>query len=216
MKPRNYGEEAREYEDYMSDDSSGDPPEFRDQIDFARYGGGYTSVPSGKPGHDGKVNTSELWNRVRKEIGIKDVDSENDLRQMFDYVTGYKNASQPDPAAEQPATVEEPKPEQPVQPSPGLTDQQKDFESARDDFDRGNLPRMNTDGNPYTDAINHGDDLNQHYQSKFLPYIRKQANLGASEIGETGRYQLGRFIGKVPELGDPKEMFEYYADKIKD
>tara|TARA_B100000902_G_scaffold315224_1_gene306206 strand:+ start:947 stop:1603 length:657 start_codon:yes stop_codon:yes gene_type:complete len=104
----------------------------------------------------------------------------------------------------------------PVQPSQDLVDQKEDFKSIQDDFDKGNLPRMNTEGNPYTDAISHGDDLNEHYQSKFLPYIRKGANLAATEIGETGRYNLDRFVGSVPKLGDPKEMFEYYSDKIKD
>jgi len=105
---------------------------------------------------------------------------------------------------------------EPVKPSQDLVDQKADFESIQDDFDKGNLPRMNTEGNSYTDAISHADDLNEHYQSKFLPYIRKAANLAATEIGETGRYNLNRFVGGVPKLGDPKEMFEYYSDKIKD
>lgn len=37
-----------------------------------------------KPGKE-----SELWASIAKEIGIKSVDSENDLRQMYDYVLGY-------------------------------------------------------------------------------------------------------------------------------
>jgi len=50
-----------------------------------------------KPGKE-----SELWASIAKEIGIKSVDSENDLRQMYDYVLGY---TPPAPAAPAPKPV---------------------------------------------------------------------------------------------------------------
>jgi hypothetical protein len=50
-----------------------------------------------KPGKE-----SELWAKIAKEIGLKKVDSENDLRQMYDYVLGYKP---PAPAAPAPKPV---------------------------------------------------------------------------------------------------------------
>jgi len=216
--PRNYGAEARAYEDYMSDDNSDSPPEFRNEIDFARYGGGYSSAPSGKPGHDGEVNTSQLWNRVREDIGIKNVDSENDLRQMFDYVMGARAMGQPsdndsDKPEETTPTNTEP---EITQPSDTLTDLRDQYDNNQYGGKPSDMPRMATDGNPYTDAIEYGNDMNDYFQTNFVPSLRTEAKLGSQEIGETGKFYLNKFIGKVPKLGDPKELFDYYSDKIND
>lgn len=53
--------------------------------------------PTRKPGKE-----TELWASIAKEIGLKSVDSENDLRQLYDYVLGYKP---PAPAAPAPKPV---------------------------------------------------------------------------------------------------------------
>jgi len=216
MVPRNYAEEYREYDAALSDDSSSDPPEFGDQIDFSRYDGSRTSTDRlGKPGHDGDVNTSELWNRVRKQIGIKDVDSENDLRQMFDYVSGARYQPEDSDKAEETPTDTKSEPEI-TQPSDTLTDLRDQFDKTQAANDAGNIPRMGTDGNPYSDAINYGNDMNDYFQTKFIPSVRNEAQLASQEIGETGKFYLNKFIGKVPKLGDPKELFDYYSDKIND
>ena len=219
MKPRNYGAEAREYEQYMSDDGGFDEPEFRDQIDFSRYDGSRAGTSNlGKPGHDGDVNTSELWNRVRQDIGIKDVDSENDLRQMFDYVQSARYGGQPDdsdsgnPGDSTPSDSE---PEM-TQPSDTLTDLRDEYDNNQPGSNPSDMPRMASDGNPYTDAIEYGNDMNDYFQTNFVPSLKNEAMLGSQEIGEAGKFYLNKFIGKVPKLGDPKEMFEYYADKIND
>ena len=75
---------------------------------------------------------------------------------------------------------------------------------------------MGFTGDASKDAIRHGEDLNAHYVNKFIPSLEAEARLTAQEIGESGRYNLNRFIGKVPELGDPKELFEYYAGKVRE
>tara|TARA_Y100000589_G_scaffold122590_1_gene116989 strand:- start:306 stop:1043 length:738 start_codon:yes stop_codon:yes gene_type:complete len=221
MKPRNYAEEYREYDAALSDDSSSDPPEFRDQIDFSRYDGSRTSTDNlGKPGHDGDVNTSELWNRVRKEIGIKDVDSQNDLRQMFDYVTAYnkpKETSDPTPAAEK-----EPETPPTFEPSDDLNDARDEFDDTRLDNPENSMPRLDKrfdavalggDDNSMA-AIRGGDDLNEHYQNKFIPSLRAEANLAAREMGERGRFHIANFTGKIPELGSGADLFEQYIDKL--
>lgn len=215
MKPRNYGEEYREWDAWMSDDSSGDEPEFRDQIDFARYAGGYSSAP-GKPGHDGEVNTSQLWNRVREDIGIKDVDSENDLRQMFDYVMGARAMGQPEDSDTDKPEDNTPAEPEITQPSDTLTDLRDQYDNNQYGGKPSDMPRMATDGNPYTDAIEYGNDMNDYFQTNFVPSLKTEAKLGSQEIGETGKFYLNKFIGKVPKLGDPKELFDYYSDKIND
>ena len=213
MKPRNYGEEYREWDAWMSDDSSGDEPEFRDQIDFSRYDGSRTSTDRlGKPGHDGDVNTSQLWDRVRKNIGIKDVDSENDLRQMFDYVTNYQ-AKGAEPEATPEAT---PAPTNEAPPSFVPSDDLKDLAGKVEAGQSGNMsmPGMKTGGDPYKNAIEFGNDASKYFQESYLQQKANEAKLAAKEIGERGLFNFKNFIGKVPELGDPREAFEYYADKI--
>ncbi len=216
MKPRNYGEEARAYDDWMSDDSAGDQPEFRNQIDFSRYDGSRTGTENlGKPGHDGDVNTSQLWNRVRKDIGIKDVDSENDLRQMFDYVTNYqakKNEPEATPEAT-PAPTNEAPPN--FVPSDDLVDLAGKVEAGQSGQSGiMSMPGMKTGGDPYKNAIEFGNDANKYFDETYLQQKANEAKLAAKEIGERGLFNFTNFIGKVPELGDPREAFEYYADKI--
>jgi len=227
-KPRNYGEEARAYEEYMSDDNAGDEPVFRNEIDFSRYDGSRTGTENlGKPGHDGDENTSRLWNRVRKEIGIKDVDSENDLRQMFDFVRGYKSESAEAPPAE-PEAAPEPVVDTRTTKPDQLNEDQKNYQDTRLTNPENNMPRMginessdyfktpgtSTSLNPYKDAINHGNDLNDYYQNKFIPSLQAEAQLTGREIGESTRFNIADFVGKIPELGDPREMFGYYRDEL--
>ena len=217
MVPRNYGAEAREYEDYMSDDNAFEEPEFRDQIDFARYGGGYSSKPSGKPGHDGQKNTSQLWASVADEIGIKDVDSENDLRQMFDYVTNYQAKGTEAQAEATPEAAPAPTNEAPPSfvPSDELTDLAGKVEGEKSGQSGiMSMPGMKTEGDPYANAIEFGNDANKYFQESYLPQKENEARLAAKEIGERGLFHFNNFVGKVPELGDPRAAFEYYADKI--
>jgi hypothetical protein len=53
-----------------------------------------------------KGSTSANFAKIAKELGIKKVDSTNDLRQMYDYVLGYKREDQQQQQA--PAPVEQP------------------------------------------------------------------------------------------------------------
>lgn len=123
-----------------------------------------------------------------------------------------QKAAKEEPKAEEPAA---PPAEPPVFGGPEL-------DAAREEFDRtrpwsGGMeqPKLDAYGDPYEDAINHGNDLNDHYQKKFLPSLFNEAMLTSREIGEAGRFHLKNFVGKVPELGDPKDLYNYYKDQIK-
>ena len=88
------------------------------------------------------------------------------------------------------------------------------YDNTRLDRPENNQPRYGFSDDPYRDAIGHGDDLNAHYQNKFIPSLKAEAEQTSREIGFSGRNALNSFIGKVPKLGDPKDLFAYYSDKI--
>jgi len=110
---------------------------------------------------------------------------------------------------QQPPVVEED-----TQPPKDLVETRAEFDKTRPWSDGMEAPRLDAYGNPYEDSIDHGNDLNAHYQKKFLKSLDTEAMLGAKEIGELGRYHVKRFAGAVPQLGDPKETFNYYKDQI--
>lgn len=114
------------------------------------------------------------------------------------------------PDAKQQAPVEETE----TQPSEDILKTRAEFDKTRPWSAGMEQPRLDAYGNPYEDAIDHGNDLNEHYQKKFLKSLDVEAQLASKEIGESGRANLKRFAGSVPELGDPKETFEYYKNQI--
>ena len=165
----------------------------------------------------------DTWSKVAKHLGIKDVDSESDLRQMYDFVRGYKFEEEKEEAEEPEYT---PVATQPVEEKPQeVQDAVKDYEDSKLENPGNQQPKFsdviktNLGGNPTSDpsldAIKHGDDLNSWYQTKFVPHLEKEAHATAHEIGNSSRYFLDKFVFQPPELGDPKELFQYYSDQIK-
>ena len=216
-KARDYNEEYRTWDAHGSDDPSTDMPEFRDQIDYTQYDGSHTGYDNIlRTVDDSVVDTSKLWKRVSENIGIKDVDSESDLRQMFDYVMGARAMGQPEDSDTDKPEDNTPAEPEITQPSDTLTDLRDQYDNNQFGGNPSDMPRMATDGNPYTDAIEYGNDMNDYFQTNFVPSLKTEAKLGSQEIGETGKFYLNKFIGKVPKLGDPKELFDYYSDKIND
>lgn len=125
---------------------------------------------------------------------------------------GEKQVAKEEPKAEEPAP---PPAEPPVFGGPDLDAAREEFDKTRPWSPGMEQPKLDAYGDPYEDAINHGNDLNDHYQKKFLPSLFNEAMLASREIGEAGRFHLKNFVGKVPELGDPKDLYNYYKDQIK-
>lgn len=98
-------------------DWGGDTIEQRPGINYGWYSTenpGYFNLESTwgstmKPGKE-----TELWGKVAKELGISKIDSENDLRQMYDYILGY---NPPAPAAPAPAPAVAKPPPTPATPT---------------------------------------------------------------------------------------------------
>ena len=101
----------------------------------------------------------------------------------------------------------------------------KDFKKSKLEKKENQQPKMselievddmgNPTSDPNLDSIKHGDDLNEWYQTKFVPHLEKEAHATSHEIGNSSRYFLDKFAFEAPQLGDPKQLFDYYSDKIK-
>jgi hypothetical protein len=65
-------------------------------------------------------------------------------------------------------------------------------------------------------SIRGGDDLNEWYQTKFVPHLEADANATSSEIGDDSRYFLDKFVFDPPKLGSVKEIFDRYKGEIED
>ena len=132
-----------------------------------------------------------------------------------DTVNIYKKVDTraPSQAAE---AAPEPTPEPPVRDDETVQRELAELNTGRDRYDntRYDNTRYGFSDDPYKDAIGHGDDLNAHYQNKFIPSLKAEAEQTSREIGFSGRNALNSFVGKIPQLGDPKDLFAYYSDKL--
>ena len=64
---------------------------------------------------------------------------------------------------------------------------------------------------PNMAAIRGGDDLNEWYQTKFVPHLEADANATSSEIGDDSRHFLSKFAISIrPNLAMLKIPFDMY------
>lgn len=162
------------------------------------------------PGYEAIGSTNaNIWRSHPKHGNLTKTYGDNLL------ILKRSQAKQPETQAQQLPQAE---PEPAVrQPSDDLANARKRWDNDQTAVAMGNAPgsiHFNPTGNPYQDAADYGNAATDDYVRRFIPSLNRQADLEAREIGETGNFHLNRFIGKVPELGDPKEMFEYYKNKI--
>ena len=140
-------------------------------------------------------------------------------RDALDKLRGYlkedepkedpKNTDRPKEVKEDQERFEETRLDKPENQMPRLEDAYTPTESAYDSgFNKA------TDANMA--AIRGGDDLNEWYQTKFVPHLEADAMATASEIGDDSRYFLSKFAFEPPELGDVKILFDKYKGEIED
>ncbi len=136
-------------------------------------------------------------------------------RSALDKLRGYLKEDEPN---EEPKNIERP---------PEVREDQERFEETRLDLPENQMPRLE---DAYTGrgrgsggaedgsmaAIRGGDDLNEWYQTKFVPHLEADANATTSEIGDDSRYFLSKFAFEPPELGSIKELFDRYKGEIED
>ena len=136
-------------------------------------------------------------------------------QKALDRLRGYLKK---DSNNEEPKNTERPK---------EVREDQERFEETRLDLPENQMPRLEdaytggsqaaggqTDGSMA--AIRGGDDLNEWYQTKFVPHLEADANATTSEIGDDSRYFLDKFAFEPPKLGSIKDLFDRYKGEIED
>ena len=158
----------------------------------------------------------DTWSKVASHLGIDKVDDEGDLRKMYDFVRGYEAKSEKDDDTE---TVTE-KPLDPNTDRPDqVTNAQNLFNDTKLDRPGNQQPRledaMTGAATANMGAVRGGDDLNEWYQTKFVPHLEADANATSSEQGDDSRYFLDKFAFDPPKLGDVKDIFDKYKGEIE-
>ena len=71
-------------------------------------------------------------------------------------------------------------------------------------------------GRAISSVANYGNRGTDDYFGRFLPEMGQRNVNEAKATGRSLLSNIQKFQGKVPELGDPKDLFEFYLGKIKD
>lgn len=191
------------------------------------------------PGYDNSRYAKDwrnrkTWSRVADHLGIDKVDSETELRQMYDFVQGYGQKEEPkvkyEPTDLPEDPYEEPVVKQPVERPDDSLPKPGDFGTDRPSGSIAFIPPSTPEGEAaygmsssdesdlergIRSVADFGNRSTDDYFGRFLPEMGQR---NVNEAKATGRSLLSyiqNFQGKVPTLGDPKELFEYYLGKIK-
>ncbi len=137
-------------------------------------------------------------------------------RDALDRLRGYLKEDDK-PKDEEPKNTDRPK---------EVVEDQERFEETRLDKPGNQMPRLedayaggsNQGGQQDANlaAIRGGDDLNEWYQTKFVPHLEADANATNSEIGDDSRYFLSKFAFEPPQLGSVSDIFDKYKKQIED
>jgi hypothetical protein len=210
------------------------------QIDYGAYGGSasddfmdqrYENYRNSKyydpdrkttfkrDGYGERWRNRDTWSKVADHLGIKDVDSETDLRQMYDFVQGIGKEEKDDDKPEYKPT---PLPEDPYA---GGGDDRPGIGRPGFGGNKGNVPGSIQYNPPSDDSelgraissvADYGNRGTDDYFGRFLPEMGQRNVNEAKATGRSLLSNIQKFQGKVPELGDPKDLFEFYLGKIKD
>ena len=149
-----------------------------------------------------------------KDLNINNVNNKEEVDQILNYIRGGSKAKveEPKEEAKDPEFVPYSEPDPRGAGQPSANQQQFGQTGLTNSGNESTRPTFSDD--PMKDAMNYGADLTNDYEQKFIPSLLAEAKLGAKEIGESTRYHISNFVGKVPELGDPREMLDYYEDRV--
>ena len=165
-----------------------------------------------------------------KKLGIGNVDEKKEVRKILKYLQGDRSSSKPEPKSG-PKPEAKPKPEikipdspydrppkSPTQPGPGPGAPPPG--SIHYDPSPQSSGSSGGEGkDQLTDAIarvaDFGNRSTDDYFGRFLPEMEQRNKDEAEETTRSTLIGIRDFMGKVPELGDPKDLFKYYKKKIK-
>jgi len=197
----------------------GDKRDIKDSYDFYEAGFGE------KYGHYGKDmpvegytygdrwRNKDTWKKVAGHLGIDRVDSKEELTQMYDFVRGQGIES---PKDDKPDYTPSPLPEDPYKNPGEGTRPSSPVTSNVPGSIKYNPPADNSElGRAIKSVADYGNRGTDDYFGRFLPEMSQRNTNEAKATGRSLLSNIQRFQGKVPELGDPKDLFDYYLGKIK-
>jgi hypothetical protein len=161
-----------------------------------------TSLDNRKAGtREEMQRLAEEWRSKGFDVRVQDLDSE-----YGDWADLAVRKGQGQGQAQEPTVV---------QPRERLLEARSEWDKDQTDAARGEaaIPFIPT-GDGVGDAADYGNKTGEWYAKRFVPSLNRQAALEAEEMGQSGAFNLARFVGDVPQLGDAKEAFEYYSDQI--
>jgi hypothetical protein len=122
------------------------------------------------------------------------------------------------------AAAAEATPDEPFTPSQDLVDAKtraQTYQSGSGGAGSGGspfgdrTPNFNLSGGDlFNELWAQGASQGDAYQQRFIPQLQANALLNSAEIGEATKYHLGRFAGKVDDIADARESFNYYLGKV--
>ena len=165
----------------------------------------------------------DTWKRVADHLGIDKVDSTTDLRQMYDFVQGIGVKADDD---DKPEYTPTPLPEDPYagggddrligRPFPGRPGSGGGKGNVPGSI-QYNPPSDNSElGRAISSVADYGNRGTDDYFGRFLPEMGQRNVNEAKATGRSLLSNIQKFTGKVPELGDPKDLFNFYLGKLKD
>ena len=165
-----------------------------------------------------------------KALGIGNVNEKKEVRQILKYIQG--GGKKTESKSEKPKP--QPKPEIKIPDSP--YDRPTDKPPAQPATSGNNPPpgsihytpskAGNIEGGQTSSGISQLDDAiarvadfgnrsTDDYFGRFLPEMEQRNKDEAEETTRSTLIGIRDFMGKVPQLGDPKDLFKYYKKKIK-
>tara|TARA_B100001939_G_C16895541_1_gene597418 strand:+ start:103 stop:831 length:729 start_codon:yes stop_codon:yes gene_type:complete len=168
------------------------------------------------------------YGRVRdaaKELGIGNVNEQSEVDDILNYIRtgqGKKKDDEENKYEYKPT----PLPEDPYgrggddrligRPFPGRPGSGGDKGNVPGSI-QYNPPSDNSElGRAISSVADYGNRGTDDYFGRFLPEMGQRNVNEAKATGRSLLSNIQKFQGKVPELGDPKDLFEYYLGKLKD
>tara|TARA_Y100000361_G_scaffold36846_1_gene31445 strand:+ start:716 stop:1534 length:819 start_codon:yes stop_codon:yes gene_type:complete len=178
----------------------------------------------------------DTWKGIADHLGIDKVEDEKDLRKMYDYVMNYKASDKEDDKPDYTPT------ELPEDPYAGGGDPPKgptggggmpkpgDFGTNRPPGSIPYIPPSSDEGRAaygtagsggktsldtaIESVADYGNRATDDYFGRFMPEMGLRNKNESQATGRALLSSIQAFTGKVPELGDPKDLFKYYLGKI--
>ena len=173
-----------------------------------------------------------------KELGIGNVDKKKEVKQILDYIQGrYKKPKEdeepkddykPTPLPEDPYAGGDKPPK--GNTGPGGMPKPGDFGTNRPPGSIPYIPPSSDEGRAaygtagsggktsldtaIESVADYGNRATDDYFGRFLPEMGRRNTNEARATGRSTLSAIQAFTGKVPQLGDPKDLFKYYMGKI--